>query len=708
MLVDALLQHVMKGQVNRMVEKVRDLEIKQKMVEVAKEVDEIAREMAEVAKEMAEVAKEVVEVIKKVIRVVKLQDLLPTIVAQVGNHVNNQGKNKNHDDNVINDNNQGNVRTMNNGRGGCSYKEFMACSLKDCDRKGGAIVYTRWIEKMESVQDMSGCRENQKVKYTSGSFIGKALTWWNSQVQTRGREAAVGMTWEGFKTLTREEFCPNNEMQKLKTKLVPHLVTPESKRIKRYIYGLAPQIRTMVAATKPTKIQSVVQKVRMLTDEEIRNEALKKITEKRWNSGEPSRDGKARDDNKRSKNGRTITRQHIVMAIEGGQGRGNNGNQAREGAFMMRAEEARQDPNIVTGMDWLSRHKAEIVCPEKVVRIPLPNGKILRVLGERAKERVFPDDLSGLPPSREIEFRIDLIPRAMSVAKSPLSFDYRKLNKLTIKNRDPLHMIDDPFDQLRGLHYFSKIDLRSGYHQLRVHEDDIPKTAFRTLYGHIEFTVIPFGLMNGPAVFMNLMNRVCRPYLDKFVIVFIDDILIYSKTKEEHEMHLGLILELLKKEKLYAKFSKCEFWLQEVQFLGHVINGDVIHVDPTLPNGPEDFVVYCDASGLRLGCVLMQRGKVIAYASRQLKIHEKNYATHDLELGAVVFALKIWRQYLYRTKSSYSATMIARFVIIQSSIKDKILAAQNEASEVVNAPAEMLRGLDNQMERKSDRAWYYL
>ncbi|GKE25932.1 putative reverse transcriptase domain-containing protein, partial [Tanacetum coccineum] len=212
---------------------------------------------------------------------------------------------------------------------------------------------------------------------------------------------------------------------------------------------------------------------------------------------------------------------------------------------------------------------------------------------------------------------------------------------------------------LQRSHHFSKIDLRFGYHQPRVHEDDIPKTAFRTRYGHFEFTVLPFGLTNALAVFMDLMNRVCRLYLDKFVIVFIDDILVYSKTREEHE------------------------------FLRHVINGDGIHVDPskikavkncksprtpsevrsflglagyyrrfiekfskiakpltvltqkTLPDRPEDFVVYYDASGLGLGCVLMQRGKVIAYASRQLKIHKKNYTTHDLELGAVVFALKI-------------------------------------------------------------------
>ncbi|GKE17191.1 putative reverse transcriptase domain-containing protein [Tanacetum coccineum] len=159
--------------------------------------------------------------------------------------------------------------------------------------------------------------------------------------------------------------------------------------------------------------------------------------------------------------------------------------------------------------------------------------------------------------------------------------DYRELNKLTVKNRYPLPRIDDLFDQLQGSNVYSKIDLRSGYYQLRIREEDILKTAFRTRYGHYEFQVMPFGLTNAPAVFMDLMNRVCKPYLDKFVIVFIDDILIYSKKKKEHEEHLKEILELLKKEELYAKFSKCEFWILKVYFLGHVIDSQGIHVDPT-------------------------------------------------------------------------------------------------------------------------------
>ncbi|GKE28163.1 putative reverse transcriptase domain-containing protein [Tanacetum coccineum] len=161
-----------------------------------------------------------------------------------------------------------------------------------------------------------------------------------------------------------------------------------------------------------------------------------------------------------------------------------------------------------------------------------------------------------------------------------MCIDYRELNKLTVKNRYPLPRIDDLFDQLQGSSTYSKIDLRSGYHQLRVRDEYIPKTAFKTRYEHYEFQVMPFGLTNAPAVFMDLMNHVCKPYLDKLVIVFIDDILIYSRNKEEHADHLRLILELLKKDKLYAKFSKCDLWISVVQFLGHVIDRQGIHVNP--------------------------------------------------------------------------------------------------------------------------------
>ncbi|KAL4037670.1 hypothetical protein IC575_001270 [Cucumis melo] len=161
-----------------------------------------------------------------------------------------------------------------------------------------------------------------------------------------------------------------------------------------------------------------------------------------------------------------------------------------------------------------------------------------------------------------------------------LCIDYRELNKVTVKNRYPLPRIDDLFDQLQGANVFSKIDLRSGYNQLRIRDSDIPKTAFRFRYGHYEFIVMSFGLTNAPTVFMDLMNRVFKDLLDTFVIVFIDNILIYSKTEAEHEEHLHPVLETLRANKLYAKFSKCEFWLKKVTFLGHVVSSEGISVDP--------------------------------------------------------------------------------------------------------------------------------
>ncbi|GKE63856.1 putative reverse transcriptase domain-containing protein, partial [Tanacetum coccineum] len=392
--------------------------------------------------------------------------------------------------------------------------------------------------------------------------------------------------------------------------------------------------------------------------------------------------------------------------------------------------------DVIIGMDWLVLHDAIIVCGKKEVHVPLKKRTL--VVKERRLEDVpvifeFPDvfleDLPGLPPSRHVDFVIELVPGAAPVARAlyrlapsemkelarqlqelsdkgfirpssspwgaPVLFvkkkdgsfrmciDYRKLNKLTIKNRYPLPRIDDLFDQLQGSSVYSKIDLRSGYHQLRVREKDIPITAFRTRYGHYEFQVMSFGLTNTPAVFMDLMNLVCKSFLDKFMIVFIDDIFIYSKNKEEHKEHLRIILELLHVDP--AKVEAIKSWFTpksptEVrQLLGlagyyrRFIKGFSLIVKPltkltqknktyewgkeeeeafqllkdklysapilALPEGSEDLVVYCDASLKGYGAVLMQREKVITYASRQLRTHEENYTTHNLELGAVVFAL---------------------------------------------------------------------
>jgi hypothetical protein len=291
---------------------------------------------------------------------------------------------------------------------------------------------------------------------------------------------------------------------------------------------------------------------------------------------------------------------------------------------------------------------------------------------------------------------------------------------------------------------FSKIDLRLGYHQLRIRPSDIPKTTFIIKYGLYEFMVMSFGLTNAPAYFMYLMNSVFMDYLDKFVVVFIDDILVYSQNEQEHEEHLRKVLRRLRDCQLYAKLSKCEFWISEVRSLGHIINRDGLAVDPkkvavilewkapkdvrgiksfigmasyyrrfiegfskiarpmtallakkvefkwtpacqesfemlkqkltttpilVLPDVHKSFSVYCDASYTGLGCVLMQEGKVVAYSSRQLKVHEKNYPTHDLELAAVVHVLKTWRHYLYGQKCDiYMAHKSLKYIFTQSEL----------------------------------------
>ncbi|XP_044405708.1 uncharacterized protein [Triticum aestivum] len=380
-------------------------------------------------------------------------------------------------------------------------------------------------------------------------------------------------------------------------------------------------------------------------------------------------------------------------------------------------EKGDADFDIILGMDWLQEYRATIDCYEKQITLRLDGQVEIVYQGDKKSQsqtlmtkldkkeinikdipvvnefpNVFPGELPGLPPDREIEFAILLIPGTKPIYKAPYRMAPAELKELKVQLKE----LED-----RG---------------------DIPKTAFRTRYGHYEYLVMPFGLTNAPAAFMDLMNRVFKPYLDQFVIVFIDDILIYSKTEEEHSMHLKIVLQILLEHKLYAKLKKCDFWMNKVPFLGHIISEEGISVDPAkvqavaewqrpstvtdirsflglagycrrfilnfakiaaplthltkkgikfewsdeceksfqelknrlvsapvlaLPVGGEEFTIYCDASKIGLGCVLMQRGKVIAYASRQLKPYEQNYPTHDMELAAVIFALKIWRHYLY-------------------------------------------------------------
>nr|GEV07299.1 hypothetical protein [Tanacetum cinerariifolium] len=651
-------------------------------------------------------------------------------------------------------------------------------------------------------------------------------------------------------------------------RLVPYLVTPENKRIQRYMYGLEPQIRRIVAATEPATFQKVMQKAGILIDEAIRNGSLRENTNKRGNGGEPNRDRNVKDDNKRSRTGNAfattvnlVRREYTGMTPKCTNCKlhhlpespcracfscnrlrhlakdcrvvprmvnpvnARNSTAAREacfecggtnhfketcprGAFMLGAEEAYQDPNIVTGtftlnnhyattlvkidkvirgceleieghtfdidlipfgresfdvivgMEWLSKHKAEIIYNEKIIRIPLRNDKTLKVIGERPKEKVrhlrsarqkkedivmvrnfpkvFLDDLSRLPPNPEIEFRIDLIPRAILVVKSPyrlvpsemkelssqlkelqdkgfirpssspwgapvlfvkkkdgsfgICIDYRELNKLTIKNRYPLPKIDDLFDQLQGSQYFSKIDL--------------------------------------------------RPYLDKFEIMFIDDILIYSKTREEHGMHLRHMIDgdeihvnpnkievvnnweatrtpsevrsFLGLARYYPRFiknfskiaksltiltqeSKTFDWGEEQEKAFQTLKDKLCNAPVlALPDRSEDFMVYYDASGLGLGCVLIQRGK---------RHWIELFSDYDCEICYHPGKANVVADALSRKERIKPKRIRAMNMTLQSSIKDKILAAQKEASD---ESAGLQRELDELIERRSDGALYYL
>ncbi|GKB11802.1 putative reverse transcriptase domain-containing protein, partial [Tanacetum coccineum] len=628
----------------------------------------------------------------------------------------------------------------------CNYKEFRAVMHESFRGTEGVVGLTRWFEKLESQFGISNVAEGDRVKFASSILLDGALTWWNVYVHSVTLETAHATPWSDFKAMFIRKYCPRNEIKQMENELwnlkvlmlasyptaesvddttLTHalllIINVERQDIRPKTIGLhlVPQTKEDQEAKEDKEVMSLVLDVakKDITRTSVRTMGIKAVEIKFEATRKTLRTIRGRIKGTL----REVTKHQPALKEDAE-------HLAKYTAYVLKLRKYMDIPptaldtnysvelandkspttstilrgctlnlqnhmfkidllpielgsfDIIVRIDWMAEHYAKVVCYEKYIRVPYGNDMLI-IQGERSgvknesrlevissirtqkyidhgcqmfliqmmKEEktkiperqiedvpvvrdfpeVFPEDLPGLPPTCLVEFHIELIPRAAPVARAPYRLTPAKMKELA--------------EQLKEL---SDKDLK---------------------------------------------NHVCKPYLDKFVIVFIDDILIYSHNEKEHVEHLKTILELLKKEELYAKFSKCEFWINTVKFIGHVIDSNGIYVDPAkietvknwaspttpseirqfleqetafqllkqklcaapilaLPEGSNDFMVYCDAFIKGLGAVLMQRMKVIAYASRQLKIHEKNYTTHDLELGAIVFALKIWRHYLYGTK----------------------------------------------------------
>ncbi|GJS78247.1 putative reverse transcriptase domain-containing protein [Tanacetum coccineum] len=702
----------------------------------------------------------------------------------------------------------------------CFYADFMKCQPLNFKGTECVVCLTQWIEKMESVFNISGCAIENQVKFVACTLLGAALTWWNGQIRTLGPEAyAMNCEFVANKTEKVDKYIsglPDNIYRNVKSarpKMLDETIELANdlmdQKLRTYAEGQSDNKRKADDSTRnnhghpqqPFKRQNVAKVYNMGTGErKPYGGSLPKCTKCHLYHNGPctqkchkcNKVGHFARDCRSTSNANVANTQKDNEAAPKGNGcfkcgapghfmrdcpklknkDGGNGN-AQGWVYAVGNAEKRgnapenPDANVVTGAFLLNNHYTSIlfdtgadrsfistafsslinIAPtplencydveladgklvgidtiirgctlnfldhpfnvdlmpvelgsfDVIIGMDCSNGKESRLTiisfskaqeymtkgcqvflaqistkkeedkseGKQIKDvpivrdfpEVFPEDLPGLPPARPVEFQIELIPGAAPVARAPYRLAPSEMKELSEQLQE---LSDKGFTRPSSSPWGASV--------LFIKKKD--------------------------GSFRMCIDYLCKPYLDKFVIVFIDDILIYSKDEKEHEEHLKAILELLKKEKLYAKFSKCEFWIPKVQFLGHVIDSRGIHVDPAkiesikdwaspkiptkirqflglagyyrrrkrfqlikqkscsapilaLPEGSKDFVVYCDASHKGLGVVLMQREKVIAYASRQLKVHEKNYTTHDLELGSVVFALKIWRHYLYGTR----------------------------------------------------------
>nr|GEU41249.1 putative reverse transcriptase domain-containing protein [Tanacetum cinerariifolium] len=675
----------------------------------------------------------------------------------------------------------------------CSYTDFMKCQPLNFKRIEGFVGLSQWLEKMESVFHISGCAIDNQVKFATCTLLGAALTWWNDHVRTLGEIKKLKIELWNLRVKRNDVAAYTQCFQELALMCTKFLVD-ETEKVDR--------------------VQS------MGTCFECGESGhFKKNCPTFKNNGNANGNGRARGkayvlgegDSNLETNTVTgtflLNNRYASILFDTNADRSfvstafsallNIAPIALDNHYDVKLADGKiigvniiligctldflNHPfnidlmpvplgsfDVIIGMDWLREYHAVIICDKNIVRVPFGN-KTLIFQGKR---------------NDQVEFQIDLVPGVVPVARAPYRLAPAEMKELADKlqelsNKGFIRPISSPwgapvlfikkkdglFCMCIDYRKLNKLTVKNRYHQLRVREEDIPKTAFRTRYGHYEFQVMPFGLTNAPAVFMDLMNRVCKPYLDKFVIVFIDDIIIYSKNKEEHEEHLKLILELLKKEELYVKFSKCEFWIPKVQFLRHVIDRKGIHMDPAKIGSIKDWASPKTLTKIRqflrlagyyhrfiegfskiaksmtkltqknvkfdwgekeeaifqlikqkLCAVLMQNEKVIAYASRKLKIHEKNYTTHDLELGAVELNMRQRRwlellsdydcdicydpgkanvvaDALSRKERSRPLRVRALVMKMGLNLPKKILKAQTEALKPENLNAEDVGGM---------------
>ncbi|GKA92690.1 putative reverse transcriptase domain-containing protein [Tanacetum coccineum] len=508
-----------------------------------------------------------------------------------------------------------NLRNSTNGHGDGSYN--FDTRIRGVGTKG-VVVLSQWFEKMESVFHISNCAVENQVKFATCTFLGNALTWWNSHMKTVTQDVAYAMNWKTLKKTMTVKYCTRGEIKKLEIELwnlkvkgtsvasytlqfqelalmCGRMFHEESDEVEKYVGGLPDMIRGNVMSYQPKTMEKAIEFANDQMDQKVLTIAERQAEQKRKLEFNAGNNQGHQQQNKR---------QNTRRAYTAGPGE--------------KREYTRSLP-LCTKCNY--HHKGPCA----------PRCNKCKKIGHLARDCRS----SGPNGNNNNRGNSETTQNAGTCYECGVQGNFKRdCLKLKNKNRGnqggndnaPAKEIEDKSGEKR----LKDVPIVRDFPELRVREEDIPKIAFRTRYGHYEFQVMPFGLTNAPA------------------------------NKKEHEEHLKKILELLKKEELYAKFSKCEFWIptkvafewgdkQEAAFQtlkNKLCSAPIL----ALPQGAENFIVYCDASHKRLGAVLMQNEKVIAYASRQLKIYEKNYTTHDLELSAVVFALKIWRHYLYGTK----------------------------------------------------------